>query len=491
MNAVERLLGPEALARFGGRTAFLFGAEALSYAALAGRVRGAAEAYARLGVAPGDRVLILLRDSPRYAVAWLGAVWLGAVAIGLNTKLGDADLRYVVEDSGARLLVSEPCLVRDLGLATVDIDTIDSGPGEADAHRGPADRPAFWLYSSGTTGRPKGVIHAHRAILSSGQAQREVLGLVETDRVLTTSKLFFAYALEHGLLGPLTFGGCSILNADWAEPEAVVELVRRESPTAFFSVPSFYRALLAMPASRLEPFRGVRRFAAAGERLPEPIVSAWRGATGGEIHSIYGMSETYAVSLVTRPGTSTGRHTGLPLPGVDARLESLDGSPVAAGDSGELWVRHPALALGYANRPEQTQAQFRDGWFRTRDLFSIDGDGHYVHEGRSDELLKVAGQWVKPAEIEQAASGVPGVTDAACVPFADANGLERVALFVCASGSAIAAADAVQAACERQLARHERPKLIRVVPELPRTATGKIQRFRLRELLARDGTPSA
>jgi len=491
MNAVERLLGPEALARFGDRPAFVFDTEVTSYAALAGRVRGAAEAYARLGVAPGDRVLILLRDSPRYAVAWLGAVWHGAVAIGLNTKLGDADLRYVAEDSGARLLVSEPGLVRDLGIAAADIGAIDAGAGHADAHRGSAERPAFWLYSSGTTGRPKGVMHAHRAVLSSGQAQREALGLAEADRVLTTSKLFFAYALEHGLLGPLSFGGCSILNADWAEPEAVVELVRHESPTAFFSVPSFYRALLGMPSSRLEPFRRVRRFAAAGERLPEPIVSAWRGATGGEIHSIYGMSETYAVSLVTRPGTSTGRHTGRPLAGVDARLELLDGSPVPAGETGELWLRHPALALGYANRPELTHAQFRDGWFCTRDLFSIDGEGYFVHEGRSDELLKVAGQWVKPAEIEQAASAVPGVTDAACVPFADANGLERVALFVCASGNAIAAADAVQAACERQLARHERPKLIRVVPELPRTATGKIQRFRLRELLAHDGAPSA
>lgn len=491
MNAVERLLGPEALARFGDRPAFVFGAETVSYAALARRVRGAAEAYARLGVAPGDRVLILLRDSPRYAVAWLGAVWHGAVAVGLNTKLGEADLRYVAEDSAARLLVSEPGLSRDLGIGAADIGTIDVGTGEAGAQSGSPERPAFWLYSSGTTGRPKGVMHAHRSILSSGQAQREALGLVETDRVLATSKLFFAYALEHGLLGPLSFGGCSILNADWAEPEAVVELVKRESPTAFFSVPSFYRALLAMPSSKLAPFRRVRRFAAAGERLPEPIVSAWRGATGGEIQSIYGMSETYAVSLVTRPGTSTGRHTGLPLKGVDARLESLDGSPVAAGEAGELWIRHPALALGYANRPELTRAQFRDGWFCTRDLFSIDDNGYYVHEGRSDELLKVAGQWVKPAEIEQAASAVPGVTDVACVPFADANGLERVALFVCASGNAVAAADAVQQACERQLARHERPKLIRVLPELPRTATGKIQRFRLRELLARDGTPSA
>ena len=491
MNAIERLLGPEALARFAGRPAFVFGAEVASYGELAGRVRGAAEAYVRLGISPGDRVLILLRDSPRYAVAWLGAVWCGAVAIGLNTKLGEADLRYVAEDSAARLLVSEPGLSRELGVASADIGTIDRGAGDAEAHRGLAERPAFWLYSSGTTGRPKGVMHAHRAILSSGQAQREALGLVETDRVLATSKLFFAYALEHGLLGPLSFGGCSILNADWAEPEAVVELVARESPTAFFSVPSFYRALLAMPASRLATFRQVRRYAAAGERLPEPIVSGWRRATGGEIHSIYGMSETYAVSLVTRPGTSTGRHTGLPLDGVDARLRALDGSQVPAGESGELWVRHPALALGYANRPELTREQFRDGWFCTRDLFSIDADGYFVHEGRSDELLKVAGQWVKPAEIERAASAVPGVTEAACVPFADANGLERVALFVCASGNAIAAADAVQQACERQLARHERPKLIRVVPELPRTATGKIQRFRLRELLARDGASSA
>ncbi len=486
MNAVERLLGDDALARFGPRPAFLYGDDVVTYDALAARVRAAAATYARLGVGPGDRVLVLLRDSPGYATAWLGAVWAGAVAIGLNTKLGDDDLRYVAADSGARMLVSERGLARDIGIPSVDIGTLEAAAAEAPAHRGSRERAAFWLYSSGTTGRPKGVVHAHRAILCSGQAQREVLGLQAGDRVLATSKLFFAYALEHGMLGPLSFGGCSVLSPDWAEPRAIAELAARRAPTAFFSVPSFYRSLLALPSGALAPFRDVRRFAAAGERLPEAIVSAWREATGGEIHSIYGMSETYAVSLVTRPGTSTGRHTGRPLEGVDVRLEALDGATVPQGGAGELWVRHPALALEYANRPEQTQAQFRDGWFCSRDLFSVDQDGFYVHEGRSDELLKVAGQWVKPAEIEQAATAVAGVTDAACVPFADADGLERVALFVCAPAEGDAAADAVRAACERALARHQRPKLIRVVPELPRTATGKVQRFRLRELLARE-----
>lgn len=478
MNAAGSLLGRQALARHGARTALICGEESLTYAELADRVRRAAHAYAKLGIAPGERVLLLLRDTPGYAVAWLGAVWHGVVPIGLNNKLADADLQHVVEDSAARLLVTEPALARSLGLPAIDVAELAGAGAGAEPHDALPDDAAFWLYSSGTTGRPKGIIHTHRAILVSGQAQREAFGMDAKDRVLATSKLFFAYALENGLLGPLSLGAAAILHPGWASVDSICELAARHRPTAFFSVPSFYRQLLA--GADLSPFKSVQHYAAAGERLPSSVIEAWRGVTGGEIASIYGMSETYCVSLVTRRGTSDGTHTGQPLAGVEARLEGVPDEPA------ELWLRHPALALGYANRPEQTREQFRDGWFCTRDMFLQDAAGNFVHQGRSDELIKVAGQWVRPGLVEEVALAEATVADAACVTVPDVDGFERLALFVTAKGEAQAAQAGAGAACEARLARHQRPKWIRVVNELPRTATGKVQRFRLRELLERE-----
>jgi benzoate-CoA ligase len=480
VNGAEYLLGAAALARHGANTALVSGDETLSYAGLSSRVVTAAAAYARLGVRPGDRVLILLRDTPDFPVAWLGAMWAGAIPIGLNNKLAQTELQHVAQDSAACLLVSEPSLARELGVRAVDAAELRRAELPVQPHPATPDDAAFWLYSSGTTGRPKGIVHAHRAVLAAGQAQREVLGLGAGDRVLATSKLFFAYALENGLLGPLSLGAAAILNPDWASVEGICGLVERHKPTAFFSVPSFYRQLLAQPPARIAAFRSARRFAAAGERLPAQVVASWRAATDGEILSIYGMSETFCVSMVTRPGTSDGSHTGQPLQGIEARLDGTGDEP------GVLWLRHPALAIAYANRPEQTREQFRDGWFCTNDMFTRDAAGNYAHQGRADELIKVAGQWVRPSEIEELVLAQPAIADAACVAMQDADGFERLALFVAARDDTDAALNAAGSACESLPSRHQRPKWIRAVAELPRTATGKVQRFRLRELLEQE-----
>jgi acyl-coenzyme A synthetase/AMP-(fatty) acid ligase len=346
--------------------------------------------------------------------------------------------------------------------------------------------PAFWLYSSGTTGKPKGIVHAHRSLLLAGQAQREIVGLAAGETSYTTSKLFFSYALEHGLLGPLATGATALLDPDWPDAETALAKVERHRPATFFSVPTFYRRLLALGAGRLGPFRQVRRFVAAGERLPAAVIEAWRAATGGEILSLYGMSETFCACLVTPPGTSNGARTGKPLAGVVTELRTPAGARVAAGETGELWLRHPAQALGYANLPEQTAAQFRDGWFGTRDLIAADGEGFLAHQGRADELLKIAGQWVQPGELEQVVLTDPAVAEAACVQVADSEGSARLALFITARGEAAHALAAAQRICEAKLPRFKRPKWIRVVAELPRTDTGKVQRFKLRELIERE-----
>jgi benzoate-CoA ligase len=508
LNAVEHFLGPQALQRHRARAALICGERSVRYAELAADVARAANALRSLGVSPGERVLLLMRDTPEFAAAWLGAVHAGAVAIGLNNKLSEDEYRHIRADSGARLAIVEdvfaaarPDLAAEhagasgtaLAIAGADPGTAASwraALARAPAHAAPfeagPEQPAFWLYSSGTTGKPKGIIHTHRSLLSAGQAQREVIGLQAGETTFATSKLFFSYALEHGLLGPLATGATAILEPDWPDAETVLARVARHRPAAFFSVPTFYRRLLALGAARLAPFRAVRRFVAAGERVPAQLIEQWRAATGGELLSLYGMSETFCACIVTPPGSSDGSHTGRPLRGVETRLLTAQGKEPAAGEAAELWLRHPALALGYANRPEQTAAQFRDGWFCTRDLFSRVGQDYLAHHGRSDELVKISGQWVQPGELEETVAADPAIAEVACVQVTDGEGFERLALFVAARGDAAQALAAAGRACEERLPRFKRPQWIRGVTELPRTATGKVQRFKLRELLERE-----
>lgn len=496
MNAIEHLLGAAALARHGKRVALLCEDEAVTYIELATRVAQAASAWRALGVLPGDRVLILLRDTPEFAAAWLGALHAGVVAIAVNGKLSADDQRHMLADSGARHFLVEDALAGTaaaiagarcltLGAWFAALGTIQRPPVARPREMHPGD-PAFWLYSSGTTGRPKGIVHAHKDVLPAGQAMREVLGLQAGDTVFGTSRLFFAYGLEHSLLGALSIGTTSVLHRDGPDADQVREIVARHHPDAFFSVPSFYRRLLALGPQALEPFRAVRHFVAAGERLPAQVLEQWRAATGGEILSLYGMSETFCVAIMTPPGTSTSVRTGRPLAGVQTRLLNDLGAATAVGEPGVLWISHPALATGYANRPEATRAQFADGWFCTGDIFVRDAEGFFSHQGRADEFIKVAGQWVQPSELEEAVIADSVISEAACVPVNDTDGFERLALFVASGTDPEAALSAASRACEQKLPRHKRPKWIRTVLELPRTATGKVQRFKLRELLERE-----
>jgi benzoate-CoA ligase len=489
MNAAEHLLGAAALARHGARIALICGDESVTYAELASRVSRSAGALAALGVRPGERMLLMMRNTPAFAAAWLGAVHAGVVVVGVNSNLPDADVRHIAHDSGAKLALMESVFATERAALAADIRIVHaedlSNAPETPAVEVTPDSPALMLYSSGTTGRPKGIVHRHHSILCVGESLRD-LGLGEGDRVFTTSRFFFAYGLEHGLLAPLARGATSVLCADSPDSEAVIAIVARHRPAAMFSVPTVYRRLLAETPARLQPFTAVRRFVAGGERLSAPLVAQWKKALGAEILNLYGMSETFCACMLTPPGTSDGVRTGRPLAGVEVRLLDPQGRAASAQDPGVLWVRHPAQAAGYANLPEQTREQFRDGWFCSRDLFVRDDSGYYIHQGRSDELLKVAGQWVQPGELEEVAALDPAVAEAACVPVLDADGLQRLALFVTPRGEAAAAQSAAALACERALPRHKRPKWVRAVAELPRTATGKVQRYKLREILERE-----
>jgi benzoate-CoA ligase len=490
MNAAELMLGSQTLARHARRTALVCGDEKVSFSELAERVARAAGALTKLGLRVTERVLFLTRDTPEFAAAWLGTIRAGGVAVALNNKLGDADVAHVVADSHPRLAILDDAFTqrRLAGVETISASRFAelarrAEPAGACAAR--PDTPAFMLYSSGTTGRPKGIVHSHGGFAALGAAFR-CIGVGAGDRVFTTSRYFFAYGLEHGLLAPLALGATAVIYPDWPDIEAVIDVVTRHRPAAIFSVPTIYRRLLAEPRPRLAPFAAVRRFVAGGERLSRQLVDQWREAVGGELLNLYGMSETLCACIMTPPGSSDGVRTGMPFDGVRVELRDASGAAPRASEPGVLWIRHPAQASAYVNLPEQSCAQFRDGWFCSRDLFVRDAQGYYIHQGRSDELVKVAGQWVQPGELEEVAAHEPEVAEAACVPVADADGLERLALFVTATADPAEAERAAFAACERLLPRHKRPKWVRALQELPRTATGKVQRFKLREILERE-----
>ena len=319
---------------------------------------------------------------------------------------------------------------------------------------------------------------------------REWLDADENFRVFATSKLFFAFSLESAFLGALSLGATSLINEAWAEPETVLGQVARFRPDIFFTVPTVFRRLLALGADRVAPFSDVRYHYTGGERLPDAMAASWEAATGREVFECYGMSETFCNTLANRPGYRRVGRCGQLLNNVEARLLDASGTPADTDEPGILWIKHPTLTTGYNNMATD-HPSFREGWFCTNDRFVRDAEGFFWHQGRADELLKVAGQWVKPGEIEQAALSSGAAREAACVVVPDTDGFERLALFVVptdASGSALATTTAAIAA---QLPRHSQPKWIREVAELPRTATGKVQRYRLREaLIAELGKPS-
>jgi len=492
LNASDAILARVRAPGRRDRPAILHAGGAVSCGALDDAVSRAANALEALGLGRGERLCLLMNDSPRFCAAFLGAIKAGAAVVALNTRLPPAELAYAVADCAARLAVADPeylaagaAACRGSAARLVPArgggDSLAAAmaaapPAHATAPTRAGD-PAFWLYSSGTTGKPKAIIHSQASCAHAGKLLREVVGAGEGTVVLATSKLFFAYALDNGFAGPLACGGTIVLDETWPTPEAVAANAARYRPEVFFTVPTVLRRLLALPREQLAAFAPVRFVFTAGERLPDAIAAKWREAVGTTVLEAYGMSETFCNAFANFPGRRRTGTCGVPLAGVQARLVDEHGQEVADDAPGVLWVKHPSLALGYKDAAATARA-FRDGWFCTGDLFTRDAGGFWSHQGRADEFCKIAGQWVKPAELEETALADGRVREAACVVVPDADGFDRLALFVVGDG-----ATEVAAARMDELPRHARPKWVRAVPELPRTATGKVQRFRLREQL--------
>ncbi len=484
-------------------TALRYHDTTVSYRELATRTARAGAGLQRLGVQPEQRVLFLMKDSPAMVAAYLGALHIGAVAVAYNIRASAAEIRHAVTDSRCVVLVADaeflplvrealdglerpPTLVGDAAdgdvvpLASLAADDLEpSAPFPVSP-----DDMAFWIYTSGTTGKPKAVVHLHKDVAIAADYMRGYMEVGPDDVIFSTSKLFFAYALGHSLLGGLSAGATVVIDDQWPDPATILALVEKHRPTVFYSVPTLYRNLLHEGAAVHPAFTTIRRFCSAGEKLPVPLYEGWLETTGKPILEGIGTSESIFFFLGNRPEAVCPGSSGRPLPWGELRLTSDDGQPFEATDTpGSLWVRMSSVGDRYWNHQTKSRATFVGEWYRTGDMYSVDADGYWHHQGRDDDMLKISGQWVYPTEIEDVVIAVDGVAETALVGAANADGLVRLHLFVVARDGADrdALAETIKARAAERLAIYKVPRNIHFIDAIPRTATGKARRFLLRQ----------
>lgn len=506
MNLAEEVLGPALARGQGSDPALIAGDETVTYSELDERVYSAAHVFRSLGVRPGDRALMLVRDAPAFFYAFLGLVRIGAVPVPLNLRLAAVDLAFTINDSAAKLLFIDQQFLpvyQEIAAGIVHPPTLimtDEPSGDyllldklmSGASSEPisinlnSDDPAFWLYSSGTTGKPKGVVHRHGMIVSAENFIGMMHGVGPGDRIFCSSKLFFAYSLAHCLLASLRLGATSILYADWPDPDAVTAVVERYRPTVMLSVPTFYRNLLRDGAAQKPVYKDVKAYISAGEKLPKSLFDRWQAATGQPLYDGIGATETCFLFLASGKDVVRGGTCGKPTPQTEIKLIDLEGNPVTEDDeAGILWVKMPSVAANYWNLDELSREVFRDGWYCTNDMFSRDSDGWFEHQGRADDMLKISGQWVSPVEIEEHVLHNPKVADAAVVGIPNDDGLIRLALFVVAPEVNDDREDfekELMDALTAELAIYKCPRRVFYLDSMPVTGTGKLQRFQLREM---------
>ena len=488
--------------------AIRFQGTSVTYGALAANVDRAGNALKDLGIDLEDRVLIHCVDSPAFVYAFFGAIKIGAIPVPTNTLLIASDLRYILEDSRAvAIVVSAPLLPKVLEiraqLPRLKHVLVTGGKGEqgalsfddalaaADVELSPADTTpddaCFWLYSSGTTGFPKGAVHLQHDMLYCAETYgAKILRTTENDRHFTVSPLFHAYGLGNGVFFPFHVGASTVLKPERPTPDLVYDLITRERPTVLFTAPTFYAALLAYPEADFRYDLSSLRFAvSAGEALPKPLFDAWKKRYGTEILDGIGSTEMLHIFISNIPGEARGGTSGRVVPGYRAKIVDEDGAELPAGESGQLWVSGDSACAYYWNKHEKTKQTIRGEWLVTGDTYHLDPDGCFTYEGRSDDMLKVSGQWVSPAEVEAALMGHDTVLECAVVGAKDKDELVKPKAYVTLKSGHQgddALAEELKTFVKGRITPYKFPRWIVFTAELPKNAAGKIQRYKLREL---------
>ncbi|WP_342726105.1 benzoate-CoA ligase family protein [Bradyrhizobium sp. B097] len=504
-NAVSWLLDRNVDEGRGDKVAFDDTVSQITYGQLQQQTRRVGNMLCRLGVRREERVAMIMLDTVDFPIVFLGAIRAGVVPVPLNTLLTAEQYAYILSDCRARVLfISEALLpvVKDIIAGMPDLEHVVVSGKDAHGHKklsdeiaresdvfatAPthADEPAFWLYSSGSTGMPKGVRHLHSNLAATAETYaRQVLGIREDDVGLSAAKLFFAYGLGNALTFPMSVGATTVLNSERPTPAVMFALLNKYHPSIFFGVPTLFAAMLNDEATKTQAAGNrLRVCTSAGEALPESVGNAWRARFGVDILDGVGSTELLHIFLSNAPGDIKYGSSGRPVPGYKVRLVNETGADVADGEVGELLVDAPSAGESYWNQRAKSRATFEGAWTRTGDKYTRDADGRYTFCGRADDMFKVSGIWVSPFEVESALITHPAVLEAAVVPEADPEGLLKPKAYVVLrpESSAEGLHEALKEHVKQKIGPWKYPRWIDVVESLPKTATGKIQRFKLRD----------
>ena len=479
----------------GDKAAIRTAQETVTYGELVERVNRAGNTLLSLGMKPGDRLMMVVKDCPAFFYLFWGAIKAGIVPVPPNTLLRAPDYAYMFEDSDCTLVVYSAEFAGEIEVAleqvpvqalTVDTFLVEmaGASDELEPRLAAPTDDCFWLYSSGSTGRPKGAVHAQRdMVVTSELFGVRVLGVGEDDISYSAAKLFFAYGLGNGMTFPLWTGSTAVLDDRRPTPDTTFGNIETFKPTLYYGVPTLYAAQLAALETGPRDLSSLRACVSAGEALPADMFRRWQDKTGTVILDGIGSTEALHIFIGNsladhRPGTS-----GKPVPGYQVRILDEKGDPVPRGESGGLWIKAESAAKYYWNKPEKTAETMVNGWLNTGDTYREDADGYFIYEGRSDDMLKVGGIWCSPVEIESCLIGHPAVLEAAVVGQADDETLikpKAIVVLKQPGGGGPALTEELMELCKKTLAPYKYPRWVEYVTELPKTATGKIQRFKLR-----------
>jgi benzoate-CoA ligase family protein len=511
-NACEYLLDRRLAAGDAPRTALTGGAGDLSYAGLHDQVCRTAAGLRSLGLQPEQRILMLMADSPQFVVVYLAAMRIGAIPVPVSTMLHADGVAELLRDSRARFLAithefgpvalgacaAAPELTGILSDVALDqapvpvhrLGELASGPADETVYPTGPDSPAFWLYTSGTTGTAKAAMHRHAAIEVVCETYgRQVLGITQADRCLSAAKAFFAYGLGNSVLFPLSVGATAVLEPSPSRPDVIADAAAKYGATLFFAGPTFFANMLraGLPAGALP---AVRLAASAGEALPAALYTRWTSHFGVDILDGIGMTELLHIFLSNRPGQVKAGTTGVAVPGYDLRLLDENGQDVPPGTPGTLFVRGASTATGYWSRYDTSRQVFQGEWLRTGDTYVQDSDGYYACLGRTGDMLKASGIWVSPAEVEGRLLAHEAVAEAVVVAAPDTNGLEKPVAYVILQPDRSVSEDELIEFCRQGLPSFKRPRKVVFVPGYPTTATGKVRRVELRRMATTVLVPS-